>query len=109
VPFPLRFLSWFEHYSRRFAADQTRYCCVWFASLLNADTTVDAWIDKAFTMPADQTAIFGWQSDSRSHGNSAGNRRVALSQLWFLSYILLCQFEERSNMIQSHLASFIHP
>jgi hypothetical protein len=109
VPFPLRFFPWLEHYTRGFAADHTRYCHVWFASLLNADTTVHAWIDKAFTMPADQTAIFGWQPDSRSHGNSAGNRRVALSQLRFLSYILLRQFEERSNMIQSHLASFIHP
>jgi len=78
----------FQWYAGDFAADLAGDSHVGFSSLLNTDTTVDARIDKAFTVPTNHTAIFGWQSQFGSHGDFSGNSHVTLSQLGFFSHIL---------------------
>jgi len=99
---------WLEHYACVFAADRARYDHVRLAPLLQANTTVDAWVDKAFTMPANHPPIFLGQSYPRPHGDSPRNLSVVLRQLWFFADVLFCQFEERVNSLQCYVPSFIH-
>jgi hypothetical protein len=87
------FGSWFEHYSRVFAAFETGDDRVWFSTLLHADTTVHVWIDKAFTIPTNQASVFSWQSYSCFHGDSSGNLSVTLRSRRFLSDVALGQPE----------------
>jgi hypothetical protein len=91
-----------------FAADQAGYDHMWFATLLNADTTVLAWVNKAFTMPANHAPVLGWQSHPCSHSDFPRDQSVALSQFWFFTYVLFSQPEKSSNPLQGHLSSFIH-
>jgi len=91
-----------------FAADQACYDHVGFSSLLNADTTVDAWVNKAFTVATDHAPIFGWQSQFGSHGDFPRNLRITLRQLGFLSNLFLSQTKESVNALQRYPSSFIH-
>jgi hypothetical protein len=97
-----------QGYACNFAADLAGDNHVWFSFLLNTDTTVDTWIDKAFTMPTNHAPILCGQSQFGSHGDSSGNSHVTLSQLGFFSNFLLSQTKENVNALQGYLASFIH-
>lgn len=81
---------------------------MWFAMLLNADTTVDAWVNKAFTVPANHAPVLGWQSHPCSHSDFSRNQCVALSQFWFFTDVLFSQPEKSPNALQGYLSSFIH-
>jgi hypothetical protein len=79
----------FQGYACDFAAYLAGDNHVGFSSLLNTDTTVDAWIDKAFTVSTNHASILCWQSQFGSHGDSAGNSHVTLRQRGFFTNFLL--------------------
>ena len=91
-----------------FATNLAGYDHVGFPPLLHADTTVDARIDKAFTVPANQTPILNWQAELGSHGYSPRNHSVALSQRGFLTNSLLGEAEKRVNALHGYLLDFSH-
>jgi len=97
----------FQGYAGDFATDLAGYDHVWFSSLLNTDTTVDAWINKAFTMSTNHAPILCWQSQFGSHSDSSGNGHVTLRQLGFFSNFLFSQTKQSLNTLQSYLASLI--
>ena len=76
--------------------------------LLNTDTTVDTRINKAFTMPANEAAIFSWQSYPCPHGYFSSDSCIPLRQLWLPADILFSQFKESTNALQRYLPSLIH-
>lgn len=76
--------------------------------LLNANTTVDTRINKAFTMPANEAAVLRGQSHPCPHGYSSGDSRIPLRQLWFLTDVLFSQFKESADALQCNLPSLIH-
>jgi hypothetical protein len=76
--------------------------------LLNADTTVDAWIDKAFTVPTNHAPIFGWQSQLGSHCDSSRNLNVTLRQFMILTNHSLSETKKGANPLQSDLLSLVH-
>jgi hypothetical protein len=51
---------------------------VWFPLLLDANTTIHAWQDKAFAMSTNETLILFWQSGSGSHGDFPCDVNVSL-------------------------------
>jgi hypothetical protein len=79
----------FQGYACRFATDLAGDSHVWFSLLLNSNSTVNAGIDKAFTVPANHAAIFSGQAQFGSHGDFSGNHDVTLCQLGFFPYSLL--------------------
>jgi hypothetical protein len=97
-----------QGYACDFAADLAGYNHVWFSSLLNTDTTVDARIDKAFTVSTNHASILCWQSQFGSHSDFSCNLNVTLRQLGFFSNLLLSQTKENMNALQRYLSSFIH-
>jgi len=91
-----------------FAADQTGYDHVRFTSLLQTDTTVDAWVNKAFTVSTNHLSIFCGHPHPSPHGDSSRNLGVALRQFWFFADVLFCQFEKCVYPLQGYVPSFIH-
>jgi hypothetical protein len=79
-----------------------------FPPLLNANTTVDPWINKAFTMFADHASILFWQSQFGSHSDFSCYLGVTLCQLWFFSDVLLSQTKKGVNALYGYLSGFIH-
>ena len=79
-----------------------------FPLLLDANTTIHAWQDKAFTMSANETLILFWQSGSGPHGNFPRDGNISLSQLRILMNGLSCETEESVDALQSYALSAIH-
>jgi hypothetical protein len=67
--------------------------------LLNTNTTVNAWVDKAFTVPANHPSVFFWQPQFDSHSNFPRNLSVTLRQLGFFSNFFLSQTKESTNTL----------
>jgi len=76
--------------------------------LLNTNTTVHPWINKAFTVSANEAAIFSWQPHPCPHGYSSSDSCITLRQLWFLADVLFSQFKESAYALQRYHPSFIH-
>jgi len=106
--FPLRLFPLPQQYASVFAADQTRYDHVRLSSLLQANTTVDAWVDKAFTVLTNHAPVLCWQPQLGSHSDSSSDFNVALRQFRFFLNLCLSQTKKRVNAPQGYLSSFIH-
>jgi len=81
---------------------------VWFPLLLDANTTIHAWQDKAFTMSANETLILFRQSGSGPHSDLPRNGNISLSQLRILMNGLSCENEESVDALQSYAPSGVH-
>jgi hypothetical protein len=79
-----------------------------FSPLFDAHTTVNAWVNKAFTMPTNQPAILYGQPNLRAHGDFSCNFGVALRQLWLFVYGFLCETEKNADAFHSYAFGFIH-
>jgi hypothetical protein len=79
-----------------------------FPFLLHANPTVNARVDKAFTMPANHAAILGWQPEFGSHSDFSSNLSIALSQLRFISNLLFSQVKKPMYSLYCDLSGFIH-
>ena len=76
--------------------------------MLDANTTIHAWQDKAFTMSANETLTLFWQSGSGPHSNLPRNGNISPSQLRILMNGLFCETEESVDALQSDALSGIH-
>jgi hypothetical protein len=81
---------------------------VWFPLLLDANTTIHAWQNKAFTVSASETLILFWQSGSGPHGDFPRDGNISLSQLRIIVNGLFCETEESVDALQSYALSGIH-
>ena len=81
---------------------------VWFPLLLDADTTIHSWQDKAFTISTNKATILFWQFGSGPHGDFPRDVNISLSQLWILVNGLFCETEESTDALQSYVFGGIH-
>jgi len=81
---------------------------MWFPPLLDANTTIHAWQDKALTISANEPPIFFWQSGSGSHGNLPCDFNISLRQLRIFVNNLYCETEESTDALQSHMLGSLH-
>jgi hypothetical protein len=81
---------------------------VGFSPLLDTDTTVYTWVNKAFAMPTDQAAVLNWQPQPSAHGYSSGDFNVMLRQPRFFVYSFLCHAEKNMNAFHGNVLSLIH-
>lgn len=82
-----------------FATVETRDHYVWLPLMFDANTTIYAWQDKAFTMSADLPSILLWQSGSGSHGDFPRNGDVTLRQLRIFVNDFSCEVKEGVNTL----------
>jgi hypothetical protein len=70
-----------------FAAVHAGYYHVWFPSLLDADTTVYAWVNKGFTVSADEASVLFGETQFGSHCYLPRDSHVALGEFRvFMNY-----------------------
>lgn len=81
---------------------------VGFSPLLDAHTTVYAWVNKAFTMPADQSAVLNRQAKPSAHGDLSCDFNITLRQLRFFMYGFLCETKKNMDAFHSYAFGFVH-
>ena len=68
------------------AAVKAGYYYVWFAVLLDANATVDTWLDERFAVSTHLVFEFRGYSDFSGHRNVPGNVNIALCLFWVFVY-----------------------
>jgi len=81
---------------------------VGFSPLLDAHTTVYAWVNKAFTIPADQSAVLNGQAKPSAHGDFSRDFNVTLRQPWLFVYDFLCEAKENVDAFHGYAFGFVH-
>jgi len=81
---------------------------VGFSPLLDTDTTVYTWVNKAFAMPTDQAAVLNWQPQPSAHGYSSGDFNVTLRQPRFFMYGFFCEAKKNVNAFHCYVFGFVH-
>jgi hypothetical protein len=76
---------------------------MWLSALLDADTTVDAWQDKPFTMLANLSLVLSWQSHFCSHRNASRDAHVTLCPFWVFTYGFSCEAEQLVDSFKGNL------
>jgi hypothetical protein len=81
---------------------------VGFSPLLDAHTTVYAWVNKAFTMPADKSAVLNWQAKPGAHSYFSRNFGVTLRQLRLFMNSFLCETKKNVDAFHGYTFGFVH-